>query len=76
MPVSSAARVLARWFPLRERGLAQGFVLTCSLLGGAVAALLYLPTHDVEYVVIGELQALGGGWTPGGTLAALQPGQD
>lgn len=33
----NAARVLAHWFPLRERGMAQGFVLTCSLLGGAAA---------------------------------------
>lgn len=34
------ARVVARWFPLRERGLAQGVVLTSMQLGGASASIV------------------------------------
>jgi ACS family glucarate transporter-like MFS transporter len=33
----NTARVLARWFPDHERGIAQGVVLTCALAGGAVS---------------------------------------
>ncbi|MFN0056682.1 MAG: MFS transporter [Planctomycetales bacterium] len=34
------ARVVARWFPLRERGVVQGTILTCQQLGGACAPIL------------------------------------
>src|SRR5262249_30806197 len=34
------ARVVARWFPLSERGLVQGVVLTCMQLGGACAPIV------------------------------------
>lgn len=33
----NSARVLARWFPAAERGMAQGVVLTAALVGGALA---------------------------------------
>jgi ACS family glucarate transporter-like MFS transporter len=33
----NAARVIARWFPLGERGAAQGMILTSAQLGGALA---------------------------------------
>ncbi len=33
----NAARVIARWFPLGERGAAQGVMLTSAQLGGALA---------------------------------------
>jgi MFS family permease len=32
----NTARVLSKWFPARERGKAQGFVLTSALLGGMI----------------------------------------
>lgn len=51
----NVARILARWFPLRERGMAQGFVLTCSLLGGAAA-----PTA-AAYLI--KAEAIGWRWT-------------
>ncbi len=33
----NTARVVSRWFPLAERGLAQGTVLTCMLAGAAAS---------------------------------------
>jgi ACS family glucarate transporter-like MFS transporter len=45
------ARALGRWFPFRERAMAQSFVWLSSRLGGAFA-----PT------IIGVLMLLGGGW--------------
>ena len=39
----NAARVLARWFPDQERGRAQGFLITCGQLGGALAPLITAP---------------------------------
>lgn len=36
----NTARVMARWFPVHERGFAQGLFLTCMLLGGAVSPKL------------------------------------
>lgn len=33
----NAARVIARWFPLEERGRVQGFMLTAAQLGAAIA---------------------------------------
>lgn len=45
------ARALGRWFPFRERGLAQGAIWLSSRFGGAIA-----PT------IIGSLVVVGGGW--------------
>lgn len=45
------ARALGRWFPFRERGVAQGAIWLSSRFGGAVA-----PT------IIGSLVILAGGW--------------
>ena len=39
----NAAGVIARWFPKREHGRAQGFVWGASRLGGALAPLLLVP---------------------------------
>src|SRR6185295_7082827 len=39
----NAARVLSRWFPDQERGRAQGIMITCGQLGGALAPLLTAP---------------------------------
>jgi MFS transporter, ACS family, glucarate transporter len=39
----NAARVLARWFPDQERGRAQGMLITCGQLGGALAPLVTSP---------------------------------
>lgn len=36
----NTARVVARWYPLTERNLVQGVILTCMQLGGAVAPVL------------------------------------
>ena len=35
--------VVARWFPVRERGLAFGFILMACLVGGALAPLIVVP---------------------------------
>ena len=35
--IRNVARIIARWFPLHERGAAQGFVITSAQLGGAMA---------------------------------------
>jgi MFS family permease len=45
------ARALGRWFPFRERGMAQGAIWLSSRFGGAIA-----PT------IIGSLVVLAGGW--------------
>jgi sugar phosphate permease len=34
------ARIIARWFPLGERGAAQGIVITSAQLGGALAPMM------------------------------------
>ena len=39
----NAARVLSRWFPDQERGRAQGIMITCGQLGGALAPLVTAP---------------------------------
>lgn len=39
----NAAGVIARWFPVRERGRSQGFVWAASRLGGALAPLIIVP---------------------------------
>jgi MFS family permease len=39
----NAARVLSRWFPDQERGRAQGIMITCGQVGGALAPLLTAP---------------------------------
>lgn len=39
----NASVAIARWFPLRERGLAFGLFIMCSQLGGAFTPLLVLP---------------------------------
>lgn len=36
----NTARVIARWFPDNARGSAQGMILTCALLGGAVSPII------------------------------------
>jgi MFS family permease len=36
----NAARVVSRWYPRRERGLAHGVILTCMLVGGAASPIL------------------------------------
>lgn len=36
----NVARVVARWYPLKERSLVQGVILTCMQLGGAISPLL------------------------------------
>lgn len=51
------ARVLGRWFPLSERGPAQGLVLTTALVGGALSP------------IIAEILIQNLGWR--GTFAAL-----
>ena len=33
----NVARIMSRWMPAQERGRAQGIVLTCALVGGALA---------------------------------------
>lgn len=38
--IPNAARVVSRWYPRRERGLAHGVVLTCMLVGGAASPIL------------------------------------
>jgi len=40
----NTARVVSRWFPPQERGRVQGAIITCALVGGAVApaAVAYL----------------------------------
>lgn len=40
----NTARVVSRWFPPHERGRVQGTIITCALVGGAVApaAVAYL----------------------------------
>lgn len=40
----NTARVVSRWFPPQERGRVQGTIITCALVGGAVApaAVAYL----------------------------------
>jgi MFS family permease len=45
------ARALGRWFPFRERAIAQSFIWFSSRLGGAFAP-----------VIIGSLIVLGGNW--------------
>ncbi len=35
----NTARVLARWFPDRERGMAQGIIITAAQVGGALAPM-------------------------------------
>lgn len=47
------ARVMGLWFPLKDRGTAQGTIWFCCRLGGALA-----PT------IMGTLMAWGGGWRP------------
>ncbi len=39
----NASATIARWFPLRERARAQGFVWMASRLGGALAPVLVIP---------------------------------
>jgi MFS family permease len=39
----NASIALARWFPLRERGRAYGFVFMASQVGGMIAPLLVVP---------------------------------
>ena len=39
----NASVAIARWFPLRERGRAYGFVFMASQLGGMIAPLLVVP---------------------------------
>ncbi len=39
----NASIVIARWFPLRERGRAFGFMLSAAQVGGAVAPLVIVP---------------------------------
>jgi len=50
----NVGRAIARWFPFRDRGYAQGWVWLSSRLGGALA-----PT------VLGTLMAFAGGWRQG-----------
>ncbi len=49
----NAARVIARWFPLEERGRVQGLMLTAAQLGGTVAPAL------AAYLIV----AVGWRWT-------------
>jgi sugar phosphate permease len=41
------ARVIADWFPLSERGTAQGAVWMASRLGGAIAPLAFIPLMGI-----------------------------
>ncbi|WP_437200819.1 MFS transporter [Planctomicrobium sp. SH664] len=36
----NSARIVARWFPARERGRVQGFVLASAMIGGTVAPVI------------------------------------
>lgn len=49
----NAARVIARWFPLEERGRVQGLMLTSAQLGGALAPAV------AAYLILG----VGWRWT-------------
>jgi MFS family permease len=57
------ARALGRWFPLRERAVAQSFIWLCSRLGGACAP-----------AIIGGLMVLGGDWQRAFWLLGLAGG--
>ncbi len=39
----NASIVVARWFPVRERGRAFGFILAAAQMGGAISPLLVVP---------------------------------
>jgi MFS family permease len=39
----NASIVIARWFPLSERGRAFGFMLSAAQLGGAISPLVVVP---------------------------------
>src|SRR5205823_5371815 len=45
------SRAVSRWFPYRDRGVAQGTIWMASRTGGAMASL-----------IMGTLMAVGGGW--------------
>jgi ACS family glucarate transporter-like MFS transporter len=45
------SRAISRWFPYKDRGVAQGTIWMASRIGGAFAA-----------IIMGTLMALGGGW--------------
>lgn len=56
----NAARILTRWFPTHERGRVQGFMLSVSLFGGAVAPTLAAYIIDAvgwrwNFVVFGSI---------------------
>ncbi len=57
----NTARVVSRWFPPHERGRVQGTIITCALVGGAVApaAVAYLieafKSWRLPFVVFGGI---------------------
>jgi MFS family permease len=56
----NAARVISRWFPSGERGAAQGWVNTATLVGGAVTPVLagymiYLAGWRLTFILFGLL---------------------
>lgn len=56
----NVARVLARWFPAEQRGMAQGFVITSAQFGGAVspavaAYLIEFVGWRVAFAIFGSL---------------------
>jgi MFS family permease len=55
------AKCSARWFPLRERGLAQGVVATAGRLGGGIAAGATIAVAGIAEYLLGPERA-GIGW--------------
>jgi sugar phosphate permease len=56
----NVARVVTRWFPERERGVARGAITTTSQIGGAIApplaaALIWLVDWRLTFVIFGAL---------------------
>ncbi|HLJ10074.1 MAG TPA: MFS transporter [Planctomycetaceae bacterium] len=61
----NTARVVARWIPVHERGMAQGIILTCMQLGGAVSPIVatYLIKAvgwRLSFVILGSLGVVWG----------------
>ena len=61
----NAARVVTKWFPAEERGMARGAITTTSLIGGALAPLLagWLIGLVGWRWTFGVFGLLGIGWT-------------
>ena len=62
------ARVIADWFPLSERGTAQGAVWMASRLGGAIAPVAFIPLMGIFgnwWIPLLLMSSLGVVWSVG-----------